>query len=293
MRLSARLRSAITGTAAARPLAVARMLVAAAALLKAVVIAGPLLRLTEPGWLRMPVVAWLPYPAAPVVTGLLAVWLLAALGLLLGWGTRVSGAVLAACLAVPLLLDEQLYSNHLYLLAVLTLLLTVADSAACWSLDAHRRGTRERVPAGPVLLLQAMLPIVYGFAALAKVNVVWLSGGVMAASLRTDGLLAVPAPLRTVYVMAAVAVASVLLEGFLAVAFLRPRWRRAGAVLGVAFHLSIIATMTARLELLIFALAMFALYPLFTAPARVRGPGAAGASRSAARSSSLEPAVSS
>jgi vitamin K-dependent gamma-carboxylase len=245
---------------------VTRMVVAAAALLKALAIAGPLFRLTEPGWLRLPVFPWLAYPSAPAVVVLLCVWVLAAAGLLAGWRTRACGGVLTGCLAVPLLLDEQLYSNHLYLLAVLVGLLTVADSGARWSVDARRHGWRQQVAAWPVVALRAMLPIVYGFAALAKVNLVYLSGGVLAASLRTEGLLAVPPGLRMISVMAPIALASVVLEAFLAAAFLRPRWRRAGVALGLTFHLSVIAVLAAPLELIIFAMAMVALYPLFFAP---------------------------
>mgnify|MGYP006199594577 CR=1 FL=1 len=88
--------------------------------------------------------------------------------------------------------DQQLYSNHLYLMVIVVGLLTAGDGGAALSLDAMRRGARETVPTWPMWLLRVQVSIVYGSAALSKVNLTYLSGSVVASYLRRDGPLAVP-----------------------------------------------------------------------------------------------------
>ena len=83
--------------------------------------------------LLTPLVVKIPFsPLVPVLPSsalrlFLAVWLVAALAFALGWKTRVAGAVLALVTGYTLVLDQQTYSNHLYLLFLVILLLTIAD----------------------------------------------------------------------------------------------------------------------------------------------------------------------
>lgn len=247
----------------ARPLAVARMGVGAAALLKGVDLWGLLHELADPTRLRVP---WwgLPVPPQELVPVLVLAWMAVSLGLCLGRWTRTSGALLAAGVALLLGLDRQLYGNHLYLLGLLCGLLAVADAGAVWSLDARRTESPRRrlVPAWPVTLLQVQLSVVYGFAALAKLNAHYLSGGLLAGFLQ-GGLVSFPDVWRVPAVMAPLAVASVTVEAGLALALWSPRWRRPAAVGGVVFHLAILLTMQPALQLAVFGLEMVALYPLF------------------------------
>ena len=176
----------------ARQVGVARVGVALAVLLGWASSAETLPRLANPELLRVPYVDWLPDPDPPVVSALLVAWLAAGLVFLVGWQTRVAGAVLTATLASVLFIDQQMYNNYLYLMVLSVGLLTVADSGAAVSLDARLRGARETIPAWPVFLLCVQVSIVYGFAALAKLNLDFLSGSVLASYLRRDGPLAVP-----------------------------------------------------------------------------------------------------
>lgn len=254
--------SAPAATAPARPLGVARATIGVAALLKAGVVGPILLGLAEPGAIRLPFPGLPPLPAA-AVPGILAVWIGAAATLALGWRTRASAGLLCLTLVTVLLGDQQLYSNHLYLLATLVGLLGLADAGAAVSLDARRSGIRERVPGWPVALLKLQVTIVYGFAALAKLNLVFLSGAVMNAYLGRGAPLGFPEALRTVGVMAPLSLAAIGVECFLALAVWSRRWRPAMFVTGLAFHAAIVLGMPSTGELVVFSLAMFALYLLF------------------------------
>ena len=57
-------------------------------------------------------------------------WVLVAIAFVIGWRTRVAGAVLGCLIGYSLLLDQQLYSNHLYLLFLIVVLLTISAAAA-------------------------------------------------------------------------------------------------------------------------------------------------------------------
>lgn len=117
-------------------------------------LAWPMLqRLTDPVRLRVPYThgpAELPVAFAPVVA---AAWFAAALAFALGWCTRWAGGLLCAAMSATLFADQQLYTNHLYLLITVVAILTLADPDARFSLESARRGPRD-VPRWPVRLLQ-------------------------------------------------------------------------------------------------------------------------------------------
>jgi hypothetical protein len=250
---------------ASRPLGTVRAAVGAAALLKLADAAPLLTSLAQPGAFRMPRFAALPMPSPEAMLGLLGLWLAAAAGLLLGWRTRLSGAVLTAVLGLVLALDQQLYASHLYLLFLLVLLLTVADSGAALSLDARRNGGRPRVPAWPALLMKLELTIVYAFSAVAKLNPAYLSGAVLAGVLREPGLVPLPASWQTPGRLAALAWTSILFELILAAGLWSRRWRLPVACAGVAFHAFIVLALHPRSDLVIFAIESLAVYRLFFA----------------------------
>lgn len=227
-----------------------------AAVVKSLALWTPLTWLAEPSSLRMPI---LPLPlGGGMAQAVIAVWVLCGMLLIRGWRSREAAATLSVLAGYLLLADRQLYSNHLYLLMLLYGLLAVA----LW----QRSG--GSIPYWPLFLVKTQASIVYGFAALAKLHAEYLVGAVLAASWMGG-----PVPDRWLVpmVMAPVAAGSVMVEVFLAVGLWTPRLRAPAVALGLLFHAAIVVTMAPRLELLAFALAMLALYPLFWVRTEVPG----------------------
>ncbi|HET6379432.1 MAG TPA: HTTM domain-containing protein [candidate division Zixibacteria bacterium] len=253
----------LNGRTAARPLGLARIGIALAILLELRGSADALFRLADPRFIRTPYVDWAPSVTEPLAWVLTLLWAVAGVSFLVGWWTRPAGSVLTATLASVLFLDQQLYSNHLYLMTLAAALLTVADSGAALSLDAMRHGTRASVPAWAPWLLKVQVSIVYAFAALSKVNLTFLSGSVVASYLRRDGLLAVPAEWRAVEPMMVLAILAICLEAFLAIGLWLPRWRPAAFVAGLALHIGITGWLSPTFAIGIFSLLMLSLFLLF------------------------------
>jgi hypothetical protein len=222
-----------------------------AATLKATLLVGPLAGLGE----MRPRLATVPLSAdlwfVPLV-------LLAAGGLCLVADRAVRGGGIAVAIGGLLALsaDARLYSNHLWLLALL---------AALAALTAPRaRVQAEALPFGHLVLLQ--VSVVYGFAALSKLNAGFISGGVLWSELSGEGaLLPMPDPVLTQQPMMALALATVSIELALAVGLWTRRARSGAAVLGIAFHFGLIAMVPGWEELLVFALLCWSTYPLFLA----------------------------
>jgi predicted DCC family thiol-disulfide oxidoreductase YuxK len=244
-----------------------------AALVRIIVGIDSIIRAAE-GWnIVNRVVRWelkFPYAAGSLpmdpeaVPFYIGAWVVAALAFAAGWHTRVAGSVLAASLFYGLFIDQQVYSNHQLLLGILVTLLTLANCGATFSLDARRR-TSQDIPGWPIFLLKAQLTLVYGFSAIAKLNLTYISGVIIFASLRDTGPLAFPQALRTPPVMAGVAVASIAAELFLAMALWSVHWRRVAVVVGILFHIGLVMLMlpSQTVLLLVFGVAMTSLYLLF------------------------------
>ena len=163
-----------------------------------------------------------------------------------------------------LIIDQQTYSNHLYLLSLIVFLLTLADSGRALSIDARGQDAPS-IPAWPVTLLKLQVSIVYVFAALSKINVVYLSGVVIYLSLQPSLKMLVAGHAATPVLMMLVAVFSVLVELWLAVALWRRKWRSAAVVVGIAFHVGLIVLLTwdQAVQLIVFTIGMASLYVLF------------------------------
>jgi hypothetical protein len=212
---------------------------------------------------RLPFFSSVPLLPSTALRIFIPVWLVAALLFALGWKTRVAGAVLVLVTGYTLVLDQQTYSNHLYLLFVVVLLLTISDSGAAWSLDARRHARRD-VAAWPILLLKIEVTIVYVFSALAKITPRYLDGEILTASLKQEGWTAVPQSWQAPAAMSLLAAMSIVVELFIAFGLWSRRLRPFAIVAGAGFHLLIIMLLdSSRLSLAIFALAMFAMYVLF------------------------------
>jgi len=194
----------------------------------------------------------------------MGIWFVAALFLAAGCFTRIAGSLLACQLMYVLLVDEQTFSNHLYLLALEVLFLILGNAGAIWSVDAWRRDA-STCPAWPMTLWKWQISIVYFFAALAKVNPTFLSGEMLANYWPTSGWLGFLAELRTPQVLQPMAWASVAAEFCLAFALWLPAFRRLAVVVGVALHLGMILLVSQQdpTGIIVFALATVPPYLLF------------------------------
>jgi predicted DCC family thiol-disulfide oxidoreductase YuxK len=261
-----RVRQFIGSTGPSRPLALARIGIALAVLTELPNTAKVLLQLDDPGIMRAPFVPWTPAVTDGLAWILIGLWGATALAVLVGWRTRWAAAALCLTLASVVLLDQQLYSNHLYLMVLLSGLLVFADSGAALSLDARRSGERDEVASWPVWLLQVQVSIVYVFAALAKLNPDFLSGSTVAASLRRVGPLAVPDAWRSMEPMLLLAILAICTEGFIGLAIWSRRWRRSAFVAALGLHVSLAVWFSPTYPLIIFALVMLPLLILFLDP---------------------------
>ncbi|MEO7910185.1 MAG: HTTM domain-containing protein [Roseiflexaceae bacterium] len=258
----------VTRQTNARPVAIVRMLVGLAAIgfaLEAWINIG---RVLLPQVVDMPYVAWNPSLPVAMLPLFIGVWLCAALAFMLGLLTRLCGAILTLSMAYTLFLDQQLYSNHLYLATLVVLLLTIAGSGARLSLDARRSGGRDLISEWPILLLKIQVSIVYFYAALVKVNSQYLSGAMLADFWPFNTLATLPSGWSPAQLLPFFAVASILTELFLAVALWVPRLRWLALLVGIGFHLMIIFTGGATpgepdIAFAIFALVTVAPYTLF------------------------------
>lgn len=223
-------------------------------------------RAITPGVLRVPVVDWLPAPSSMLVLVVGALWLAAAGGFAAGFRTRMSGTVLAATMGFTMMLDLQFYSNHLYLLALLVVLLTAANAGGYRSFDSGAGRAPSSSPVWGVFLLRAQVSIVYVFAALSTVKLAYASDAILMASFRRTGALAIPDGWLTPDLVGALAVATIFVGLWLAIALWSPRRLRAATLIGAAYHAALVALAVDGLALAIYGLAMLSAYAAFFVP---------------------------
>lgn len=248
----------------ARSLSMIRVVVGIASLLCAVDQLVKMATVIEPEVVHLPYIIELPRPDATWLALVILVWLITTVLFVSGKAAMLAGSILAAVMCYSLLLDQQTYSNHLYLLILLVVLVSVAEGTA------HGRGASRTAAAWPIWLLRAQLSIVYGYSVIFKLNPDFLSGTMLESNLRTTGWLALPAAWLVPSVVVAFAVATLFVEGFLAIAFWFSRLRVLALVVGVGFHLAIVVTMRGMLavSLLAFMFEMLAMYLAFFAVIR-------------------------
>jgi len=225
-------------------------------------------RVLSPQVVDMPYVAWYPIVPAAMLPLFIGLWLCAALAFTLGLATRLCGAILALSMAYTLFFDQQLYSNPLYLAMLVVLLLTIAESGACFSLDARWSGGHDLILEWPLVLLKIQISIVYFYAALLKVNPQYLSGAMLASFWPFNELAALPGGWSSMPILPLLALVSILTELFLAFALWVPRLRWLALAVGIGFHMLIIWTGGAQpgvpdIPFAIFALVTVAPYALF------------------------------
>lgn len=248
-----------------RPVAVARILLAAGALLTCYE-GAQLLAGLDADRITTPVSAALPSASAIAPTPWFLTMAAASVLLALGVLARTSAGVLLAGNVLLLLVDHQLYSNHRFLLVLLCLWFALARTDRAWALGARsRRETDDGlVPWWPQLLVVATVSACYLFAGLSKINPEFLSGELIA-ELSPDW---VPARLA--------AWATVPTEIVLAAALWWRRARLVAVLLGAALHVSIVVLLGTPLVFAAFALLCAAAYPLaWTLPRLAQAEAAA------------------
>ena len=248
----------LTGWTGSRPLGLARVVLGGAAMVRAVVALPVLVDLTRRETLLAPYAEWTPQPSLTLIAFIAGLWLLSAMLFTLGWRVPLSGSALMLALVAILGIDQQTYSNHIYLMLWLVGLMVLADAGAGMSI----RGADRPVVRWPLLLLKFQLSVVYVFAALTKINDDFLSGEILAGSLGT-GIVPFPESLRTPVFLSILAGIAVIVEFAVGTLIWHRRYRFLAFALGLGFHLAIPLSMQPTAELVVFSLEMLALYPLF------------------------------
>ena len=243
--------------AGSRPLALARIAMGIAAFIRAGAQYETLRSLLNGGSIRAGRVAWLPALTEGTLLPFMAVWMLACVSFAVGFKTRLSGGLIAACIAYQIAFDQNLYANNFYLMLLIVFLITVADSGRSFSVDRRlSHGGRELVARWPTLLLRLQISIVYFYTALMKVDSTFLTGEPIARSTWLGAYLE-----KTAVPMAA-AYATVGLEFFLPIALWIPSLRRAAVALAFLLHFHIFVGMNARFTVIMLTFGITTLAPL-------------------------------
>lgn len=125
-----------------------------------------------------PYLEWVrPWPGVGMYAQVIVMGL-AALGLMLGYRTRMSALVFLVTYTHLWLIDASTFNNHFYLISLIAAFFTVTRSNACWSLDTLRVPPRGEgwVPRWNMWLLRFQFVVVYFYGGVAKLNGDWLRG---------------------------------------------------------------------------------------------------------------------
>lgn len=221
--------------------------------------------------LQVPFFSNYPLHSEQIATILCVFLLLSSTSLTLGFYSRTNAILSASCLSLTILIDRQLYSNHLYLIVLLLLLLGCSRCGERFSVDARNWSLRDnpiKVEAWPIELIKLQLSVVYFFAAITKINVSFLSGDllryVFVKESSWDTLQAIGQQAEWNTCFSTLAYLSVLTELFLCFALWHKRTRLLAVGIGVGFHLSLafVYFSPSDSQLLVFSLVMFAVYSL-------------------------------
>jgi hypothetical protein len=193
----------------------------------------------------------------------LAVLLVAAVALTLGWRTRVMSVVVAVLLLAIQRRDPWVLNSGDLLLRELAFFVMLMPAGETWSLDARRRGSsRDRAP-WALRLVQLQISGLYLFSVWAKVRGdAWNNGTAVGIALQLEDLqrFALPSSVSTALAVSAVLTYSALaVEASLAVGLWLPRLRYWVMAAGVGLHLGIEATLLIGW----FSLAVIASYVAF------------------------------
>jgi hypothetical protein len=237
---------------------VARLVVGGAAILRGPVSYHLFDRVLRPGVVRAPMFDWVPEMTRAAMPWYTLVWLLVAVAFAVGYRTRLNGTILLGLIVYHLAADGSFFWSHIYFLGCLILLLTVAGSGADLSFDWKAGGGgRRTVPLWGVVLLKLHVSIVYGVAAVVKLNPEFLSGAVL-----ERGLLR-PEFLKTPEFLIALAWSTIAYEGGMAIALWLKPLRLWAIATGIIFHGVIPLSMGLTGGLVVFSASIIGTYVLF------------------------------
>jgi hypothetical protein len=231
----------LTGDPELRPLGVARLAFGLVFLLRTT----PLLAVFEPaflrgsnGWLGWPDGGWhvpvagLALPHA-IVGMLVVLRTFAALGLMLGFETRVCGLVAGVAGYLVLAQDAFGYFHHLHMLYLGAILFAVVDADAAFAVKLRVARARR----SSLGLMRAFVASIYVWAALGKLASEWGTGMALA-TFRDSGALDKVAWLLTPGRCAAIEISVIALELAIGLGLLWRRTRTAALVMAFAMHLT-------------------------------------------------------
>lgn len=176
-----------------------------------------------------------------------ALLLLSALALLVGWHTRVAAVLVAFLLVVIQRRDVYVLNSGDLLLRELAFYVALMPAGEVWSLDARRRGTSApRAPWG-LRLLQVQVSVIYLFSVVAKLHGdTWQDGTAVGRAVQLADLqrFVIPEAFATsVTLSALLTYGTLLVEGALVFGLWLPRFRWWVMAAGVSIHLGIEATL--------------------------------------------------
>lgn len=172
---------------------------------------------------------------------LVAVCLLAAIGITLGAWYRVSALIFAFAFSWFYLIEQSNYMNHFYLICLLAWVMAALPANRSLSVDVARRREKQAssVPAWTLVLLQVHIAIAYFFGGIAKMNGDWLRGEPVRTWLHEGSMGRQLSPLFhnevTVY---ALSYCGLLFDLLVVPCLLWKRTRKLALVAAVVFHLS-------------------------------------------------------
>lgn len=138
------------------------------------------------------------YPYLEFIQPLPVMWLrmmqwlllLCAIGIAVGWKTRIASTLFFIGFSYFTLIDKTLFNNHLYLFMLLALLLACVDSERCYSLRNRIRKSNPApyIESWQIYLFRFMIVIVYFYGGIVKLHSEWLNGGIVEAALNAKGI---------------------------------------------------------------------------------------------------------
>ncbi len=101
---------------------------------------------------------------------------ISAVGIMLGLFTRISLILFTTAFGYFFFMESAVYTNHYYLIFLLSFLMCFGHSGAIFSIDSliNTKNHRERVDYWEIFLLRFQICVVFLFGALAKMNADWL-----------------------------------------------------------------------------------------------------------------------
>jgi hypothetical protein len=241
---------------AVRPegLAIGRILIGTAGLVLIVEWWIPLARVASGEFVPVPAFDWTPAVNPLLVQVLVITGLVGGVLLLLGVLARAGAFLVFLTSVAAMVLEQQTYSHHLYLLVWMTGLLALSRCGKALALPPKK--VSRTVPYWPIFLIKLQISVVYFWTGVSKMNEQYVSGEVLRTFLNPW----VPIPDQ---LLGLAAVFSIGIELFLAFALWIPRLLLAATVLGAALHLGIVVLLQDPLPLIMFAMLMTAGYVQF------------------------------